>query len=202
VFLNDDTEVITEDWLEQLVRHARHREIGAVGAKLLFEDGAIQHCGIWCRGGHPVHRYEGADDDGGYLGALDVAQNCLAVTGACLAVERSKFVTVGGFSPLFPNSYNDVDLCLKLLDRGWRTVVEPRARLYHFEASTRDPRIDADDMSRLHDRWRHRLNNDPFDNPNHDAKLSEELPLPAAAAQLSTIDERMEARYWPLDHTG
>jgi GT2 family glycosyltransferase len=200
VFLNDDTEVIGHDWIQRLCHHAMGPEIGAVGAKLLFEDQAVQHAGIWCRGGHPVHRYEGADDDGGYLGALDVAQNCLAVTGACLAVDRAKFVAVGGFSPEFPNSYNDVDLCLKLLDQGWRTVIEPRARLYHFEASTRDPTIDLDDMERLHSRWRHRLNHDPFDNPTHRAKLSEELPLPEEAYRLSDAGNGGPApRRWPLD---
>ena len=198
IFLNDDTEVISEQWIERLVEHALRPEVGAVGAKLLYEDGTIQHAGIWSRGGHPTHRYEGHPDNGGYRGALTVAQNCLAVTGACLAIERLKFQAVGGFSPIFPNSYNDVDLCLKLLDRGWRTVVEPRARLHHYEASTRDPGIDHGDMAELHDRWRWRLNNDPFDNPTHDAALSEELPLSAKADTMSEVSDWQPARYWPL----
>ncbi len=198
IFLNDDTEVISEQCIEWLVGHALRPEVGAVGAKLLYEDGTIQHAGIWSRGGHPTHRYEGHPDNGGYRGALTVAQNCLAVTGACLTVERSKFQAVGGFSPIFPNSYNDVDLCLKLLDRGWRTVVEPRARLHHYEASTRDPSIDHGDMAALHDRWRWRLNNDPFDNPTHDAALSEELPLSAKANMMSEVSDWQPAQYWPL----
>ena len=195
VFLNDDTRVVNPDWLLFLVDHALEPDIGAVGARLLYEDGRVQHSGIWSRGGHPTHRYEGTPGDAdGYLGALEVAQNCLAVTGACLAVERSKFESVGGFSPVFPNSYNDVDLCLKLLDRGHRTVVEPRAELFHYEASTRDPSITDDDLVALHDRWRWRLNHDPFDNPNHTAERSEEWPVPET---VDNAGSRHEPRFWP-----
>ena len=202
VFLNDDTEVIAPDWLVHLVRHARNPEIGPVGARLRYEDGRVQHSGIWSRGGHPTHRYEGWPGDAeGYLGALRVTQNCLAVTGACIAVERTKFDLVGGFSPVFPNSYNDVDLCLKLWERGLRTVVEPRAELFHFEASTRDPSITDDDLAALHDRWRWRLNHDPFDNPNHTAERSEEWPLPTATGCPSILGSQV-ARFWPLDPVG
>ena len=200
VFINDDTEVIDHHWLDALVEHAARPDIGAVGAKLYYEDERIQHAGIWCRGGHPTHRYEGfANTEVGYLGALALPQNCLAVTGACLAVERHKFEQVGGFSPAFPNSYNDVDLCLKLLDRGYRTVIEPRSRLFHYEASSRDPGISEDDMALLHDRWRGVLNNDPFDNPNHVAEGSEELPLPAPDPANVSLGQMPPVRYWPLE---
>jgi GT2 family glycosyltransferase len=173
-----------------------------VGARLCYEDGRVQHSGIWSRGGHPTHRYEGwPSDAGGYLGALRVTQNCLAVTGACLAIERTKFDLVGGFSPVFPNSYNDVDLCLKLWDRGLRTVVEPRAELFHFEASTRDPSITDDDLAALHDRWRWRLNHDPFDNPNHTAERSEEWPLPTRTGCPSILGPPA-VHFWPLDPVG
>ncbi len=204
VFLNDDTEVIAADWLSHLVGHACRPDVGAVGARLLYEDGRVQHAGIWSRGGHPAHRYEGwPGDAAGYRGALRVTQNCLAVTGACLAVERAKFDLVGGFSPVFPNSYNDVDLCLKLWDRGYRTVVEPRAELFHFEASTRDPVITDDDLAALHDRWRRRLDHDPFDNPNHTAERSEEWPLPASRDRRSSdLDVIPEPRFWPLEPSG
>ena len=202
VFLNDDTEVRDPAWLLHLVDHAVKPGVGAVGARLLHEDGRVQHSGIWSRGGHPTHRYEGWPGDAtGYRGALRVTQNCLAVTGACLAVERTKFELVGGFSPVFPNSYNDVDLCLKLWDRGYRTVVEPRAELFHFEASTRDPAITDDDLAALHDRWRWRLNHDPFDNPNHTAERSEEWPLPAGSGSASP-GSRHQPRFWPLDPVG
>ena len=202
VFLNDDTEVRSDDWLTSLVHHARRPEVGAVGGRLLYEDGRVQHAGIWSRGGHPTHRYEGWPGDAeGHRGALAITQNCLAVTGAALAVERSKFDLVGGFSPVFPNSYNDVDLCLKLWDRGLRTVIEPRAELYHFEASSRDPSISDDDLAALHDRWRWRLNHDPFDNPNHTAERSEELPLPPCSSD-DAGGPGHEARLWPLRPVG
>ncbi len=200
VFLNDDTEVIADDWLNRLVAHARTPEVGAVGARLLYQDGRVQHSGIWTRGGHPTHRYEGYPGDAvGYRRGLAVTQNCLAVSGACLAVERSKFDAVGGFSPVFPSSYNDVDLCLKLLDRGWVTVIEPRAELYHYEASSRDPSISDADLAALHDRWRWRINHDPFDNPNHRAERSEELPLPGG---LTVGGGHGTPRFWPLEPVG
>lgn len=179
VFLNDDTEVRTENWLERLVMYATRPDIGAVGARLLYEDGRIQHAGLWTRGGHPAHRYERfASDHHGYQGALSGPQNCLAVTGACLAVEAGKFDSVGGFSPIFPSSYNDVDLCLKLVERGWRTVADPHTVLLHYESASRDPRSSERELASLHDRWRSVLNADPFDNPHHRGPRSEEFPPP------------------------
>lgn len=203
VFLNDDTEVVTADWLERLVARAAGPGIGAVGARLYYENGTIQHNGLWTRGGHPAHRYEGHTTEGdGHLDSLTVVQNCLAVTGACLAVRADRFHQVGGFSPVFPSSYNDVDLCLKLLDHGYRTVVDPAVELFHFEASSRDPSISDDEMALLHDRWRSVLNNDPFDNPNFDASGCEEYPLPSMD-DLPLLDDddvdRPPVRVWPLE---
>ena len=179
VFLNDDTKVESANWLDRLIMYATRPNIGAVGARLLYGDGTIQHAGIWARGGHPAHRYAGfVADHPGYMDALSVPQNCLAVTGACLAVEADKFVEVGGFSPEFPSSYNDVDLCLKLDDVGYRTVVDPTVVLSHYEASTRDPVIEDWELEVLHRRWRSVLNADRFDNPHHLAPESEEFPAP------------------------
>ncbi len=203
VFLNDDTEIIAADWLHRLVAWTSDPTIGAVGARLYYEDGTIQHNGLWTRGGHPTHRYEGREaHDRGHLGSLTVAQNCLAVTGACLAVRAELFHRVGGFSPVFPSSYNDVDLCLKLLDHGYRTVIDPAIELFHFEASSRDPSISGEEMAVLHDRWRGVLNHDPFDNPNFDAPGSEELPLPIVDDLAVLHDhevERPPVRVWPLE---
>jgi GT2 family glycosyltransferase len=203
VFLNDDTEVITADWLDRLVAWTSDPAVGAVGARLYYEDGTIQHNGLWTRGGHPAHRYEGREADGrGHLGSLTVAQNCLAVTGACLAVRAELFHRVGGFSPVFPSSYNDVDLCLKLLDHGHRTVIDPVIELFHFEASSRDPSISGEEMAVLHGRWRSVLNHDPFDNPNFDAPGSEEFPLPMVDGLALLHDhevERPPIRVWPLE---
>lgn len=200
VFLNDDTSVVTGDWLDRLVTLATDPEIGAVGARLLHGDGTIQHAGIWSRGGHPAHRYQGfRADHPGHLGSLTVAQNCLAVTGACLAVETTKFVRAGGFSPEFPSSYNDVDLCLKLDALGHRTVVDPGAVLHHYEASTRDPVIEDWEVELLHRRWRRALIADPNDNPNHLAPGAEEFPPPdptVAVGRQRTGRYRHPARIW------
>jgi GT2 family glycosyltransferase len=185
VFVNDDTEVRTPDWLDRLVERATRPEVGAVGARLLYGDGSIQHAGIWSRGGHPAHRYEGfRADHPGHLDSLTVAQNCLAVTGACLAVEAAKFDRAGGFCPEFPSSYNDVDLCLKLDALGHRTVVDPAVVLTHYEASSRDPRIEDWELALLHRRWRRLLIDDPYDNPNHIAPGADEFPPPDPAITL------------------
>lgn len=179
VFLNDDTVVESRNWLDRLVMYATRPDVGAVGARLLYGDGSIQHAGIWSRGGHPGHRYERFPaNHRGYLDSLLVPQNCLAVTGACLAVETKKFLAVGGFSPEFPSSYNDVDLCLKLDDLGYRTVVDPGTVLTHFESSSRDPKIEDWELALLHERWRSVLTEDPHDNPHHLAPAPEEYPPP------------------------
>ena len=179
VFLNDDTAVVSADWLDHLVARAVDPGVGAVGAKLLHGDGSIQHVGIWSRGGHPTHRYQGfRADHPGHLDSLGVAQNCLAVTGACLAVETDKFLRAGGFCPEFPSSYNDVDLCLKLDALGHRTVIDPQAVLHHYEASSRDPVIEDWEIELLHRRWRRLLIDDPYDNPNHLAPGADEFPTP------------------------
>jgi O-antigen biosynthesis protein len=179
VFLNDDTEVVAPDWLDRLATWATQPEVGAVGARLHYGDGTIQHTGIWSRGGHPYHRYEGfRPDHPGHRASLAVPQNCLAVTGACLAVEAAKFDRAGGFCPEFPSSYNDVDLCLKLDALGHRTVVDPAVVLTHYEASTRDPGIEDWELALLHRRWRRVLIADPYDNPGHGAPLADEFPTP------------------------
>ena len=95
-----------------------------------------------------------------------------------------------------------MDLCLKLLDHGHRTVIDPAVELFHFEASSRDPTISDEEMALLHERWRSILNNDPFDNPNFDAPGCEEFPLPSVD-DLTVLDdqevERPPVRVWPLE---
>jgi GT2 family glycosyltransferase len=200
VFLNDDTVVRTTDWMDRMVMHATRPDVGAVGARLLYGDGSIQHAGIWSRGGHPAHRYEGFPaDHPGHLDGLTVPQNCLAVSGACLAVEADKFRRVGGFCGDFPSSYNDVDLCLKLDAQGYRTVVDPGAVLTHFEASSRDPSIAYGELELLHRRWRRMLTADPYDNPHHLAPGSDEFPSPdplvTLAAQRAGVEEPAHGRF-------
>jgi GT2 family glycosyltransferase len=203
VFLNDDTEIIQPDWLERLVMYATRPDVGAVGAKLLYGDRRIQHAGTWARHGNPHHRYVGYRwDHPGYLAALTTAQNCLAVTAACLAVERSKFADVGGFATRFPLAYNDVDLCLKLSRSGYRTVVDCATTVIHHESSSRDPSVADWEFDLLRDRWGPVLDNDPYDNPNHSAHgVDEYPPTPVGLTDLRRSDGAdYRARAWPAPH--
>ena len=182
LFLNDDTEVNQPDWIERLVLYATRTSIGAVGAKLLYADGRIQHAGVWSRDGGPGHRYPGyRGSHPGYMSSLQLAQNCIAVTGACLAVERHKFESVGGFCTSFPLNFNDVDLCLKLSSAGYRTVVDCATTHTHLESSTRDPAVKHWEYEQLQDRWDRFLKGDPWDNPHHVAHGVEEFPPPRPA---------------------
>lgn len=139
-FLNNDVEMIDRDWLPQMVRHATRPDIGAVGALLLYPDRTIQHAGVVIGiggGAGHAHRYLG-EDEHGYFDRARLPQKVSAVTGACMVVEREKFLAVGGFEEdLFPVAFNDVDLCLKLNSRGWQSFYEPRARLVHHESKSR-----------------------------------------------------------------
>ncbi len=203
LFLNDDTEISMAGWLQRMVMYATRPDIGAVGAKLLYGDGRIQHAGTWSRHGSPAHRYVGyMGDHPGYLAALATAQNCVAVSAACLAVERHKFEAVGGFTPLFPLAYNDVDLCLKLSRSGYRTVVDCATEVIHHESSSRDPSVADWELDLLQRRWGPVLHADPYDNPNHTADRVEEYP-PTSTFIADLRDHFGEsdyrARAWPSD---
>ena len=166
LLLNDDTEVISEQWIESMLLYGQLDGVGAVGAKLLFGDGRLQHVGIAAVGGVVGHPYYGFPS--GYRGYLDntrVPCNVLAVTAACLMVRRARFEEVGGMSTSFPRNYNDVDLCLKLGHAGYRHVVNPDVVLYHYESSTRDNTVDREEQELLEGRWGGRLACDPYYNP-------------------------------------
>ena len=165
LLLNDDTRVISENWLESLVMYSRFDGIGAVGPKLLFEDGRIQHAGISLTRADsgPVHMYRGfSGDHPGYFSSLRVSMNLLAVTGACMMTSRAAFESVGGFSERFPSNYNDIDYCLKLHSSGLRIAFNPEVSLYHFESLSRNPIVHPDELSEFQDRWGHLLGNDPY----------------------------------------
>jgi GT2 family glycosyltransferase len=169
LLLNDDTQVITPDWIEAMLMYAQDPGVGAVGAKLLFPDGRLQHAGIIAPKrsivGHPYYGFPG--DHEGYAANLVVPSNYLAVTAACMLTRRDHFEDVGGFSTGFPLNYNDLDYCLKLQHRGHRVVFNPEARLYHFEWSSRiSGRIESDELELLEDRWGPMLEHDPFYNEN------------------------------------
>ncbi len=141
VLLNNDTEVITPDWLENLLMYAQREDVGAVGAKLYFPDGRIQHAGVVIKMGDDriaAHAYYGAGHDHiGYMGRLCYAQDASAVTGACLMIRRRKYMEVGGLDEGFAVAYNDVDFCLKLRAKGYLNIFTPFAELYHHESASR-----------------------------------------------------------------
>jgi GT2 family glycosyltransferase len=140
VFLNNDTVIFDPRWLAALVKYAVRPNVGVVGAKLLFPDNRIEHAGVVLGhggiAGHLYHRE--AAGAAGYMGQLLVAREVSAVTGACIAVERSKFEAVGGFdAENLPVDLNDIDLCLKISKKGWTTVWTPESTLYHLQSASR-----------------------------------------------------------------
>jgi O-antigen biosynthesis protein len=145
IFLNNDTMVLTRDWCSELVAHAMREDVGAAGARLLFADGTIQHCGV-LMGVEGVAGHECVGDtpqSGGYFGRTHLLRSTAAVTGACLATRRSIFLGMdGGFDELYLKiAFNDVDYCMRLRKAGYRIVYNPFAVLYHFESKSRGREI-------------------------------------------------------------
>lgn len=137
LFLNDDTEVLVEDWLERMVGQAALEHTGAVGAKLYYpEEKRLQHIGIVNRAEGPSHYYCGGHE---ILTDYKMQMDCnyIAVTGACLMLAKSKFKEIGGFEETLPIAYNDVDLCFKLIEKGYYNVVRNDVQLYHYESVSR-----------------------------------------------------------------
>lgn len=141
LLLNNDTQVITVNWMEELLMYAQREDVGAVGAKLYYPDRTIQHAGVVL--GLGAHRtaghshYKQPKENLGYMGRLCYAQDVSAVTGACLMVKRGLYDAVGGLDEDFVVSLNDVDFCLKLREKGLLNVFTPFAELYHFESVSR-----------------------------------------------------------------
>ncbi len=175
LFLNNDTEVIREDWLTQMVSLCQLKHIGAVGAKLYYSDDTIQHAGVVVGiGGIAGHiHYNFPKRSNGYFGKLISTNNYLAVTAACLMVRRDVFEAVGGFTEKFVVALNDIDLCLKIYDLGFYNVWTPEAELYHFESKSRGYEDTAEKKKRFigeanmfKEKWPNYIENDPFYNPN------------------------------------
>jgi O-antigen biosynthesis protein len=181
LLLNDDMEVVAPDWIERMAMYLELAEVGAVGGRLLLEDGRPQHVGIlFENGGYPGHIYHGFSPGfSGYSNNVLVAQNYLAVTAACLMTSREAFDEVGGFSTAFPNNYNDMDFCLKLRTTGRRVVYDPDTVLYHFESSSRNNEVEDWEKQQLLNRWLHLTAVDPSTNPN----LRHGLPRIASGAR-------------------
>jgi GT2 family glycosyltransferase len=180
LFLNNDTEVIAPEWLGAMMEHMTREEVGAVGAKLIYYDHTIQHAGVVLGitglGGHAYRHFPA--DHPGYFGQLQVVRNCSALTGACLLTKKTLFQAVGGFDQdHLPVAFNDMDLCLKIIERGYLIVWTPYALLYHHESASRGDdrdlqgdwnkyrRVNAE-IEFIQKKWGHYLGNDPYYNPN------------------------------------
>jgi GT2 family glycosyltransferase len=191
LLLNDDIEVATPDWIERLTMYSGMEEIGAVGGRLIWEDGRLQHVGVEFENGLPGHPYRGfAGDFPGYSNNVRVARNCLAVTAACLMTRREVFEELGGFTTLLPVNYNDADYCLKARSSGRRIVYDPDTTMYHFESSSRSMEVEDWEKEWLRDRWLPITARDPYSSPN--LRRGEPRPL---ATLLSVLPRpRLRAR--------
>jgi GT2 family glycosyltransferase len=166
LFLNDDMEVITPDWIERMVMYSGHPGIGAVGAQLRWEDERVQHAGVVLEGGLPGHVYRGVGGElSGYARNVLVTQNYLAVTGACLMTPRDVFERIGGLPVELPVNYNDIYYCLAVREQGMRVVYDADTILYHFESSSRDTKVNDWEKSMLLERWHSAIGADPYSNP-------------------------------------
>jgi O-antigen biosynthesis protein len=143
LFLNDDTEVISPGWIEELLGWVEQEDIGAVGAKLLKPDKRIQHAGVIIGlQGFAGHLFAGAvEDHMGIFGSCEWYRNYLAVTGACIMIRRALFEKIKGFNETFELNGSDVELCLRLRNSGYRIVYTPFAKLIHYEGATREKYI-------------------------------------------------------------
>jgi len=174
--LNNDIEVINEGWLSEMVSQALRPEIGAVGAKLLYEDGKLQHAGlILGLYGLVAYSHKGLSAEApGYASRVQVTQNVSAVTAACLVIRKTLYEEVGGLDEEnLGVGFNDVDFCLRLRERGYRNLWTPYARLYHKESATRGPDTTGENRIRFDrekeyfkNKWKTQSRPDPYYNEN------------------------------------
>jgi GT2 family glycosyltransferase len=172
VFLNNDIVARQANWLKRLAGWACRPDIGAVGARLVYPDGRIQAAGdIVGIGEAAANAYKGAREADDYLGQLTAPHEVSAVTGALMVMERKKFETAGGFDAFdFPVSFSDTDLCLKLIRKGWRNLVDPSVSLTHQESASRGRRTDLIGLHRrqqtaFQQRWMTTMRDDPCFHP-------------------------------------
>ena len=187
LFLNNDTEVINTDWLERMLEHAMRKEVGAVGAKLYYPDGHIQHAGVAFGlgevAGYPHHNFPGKHT--GYFNKLTIIQNVSVVTAACLMMRRDVFDEINGFNESLSIAFNDVDLCLKISKKGYWIVWTPYAELYHYESKSRGYENTPEKLSRyekevalMQSIWKNELKKrDPYFNSNLTLHEQDHSPL-------------------------
>jgi O-antigen biosynthesis protein len=169
LFLNNDTEALASNWLPALLAQAQRPGVGAVGAKLLYPDGRIQHAGVVlgvCGVAGHAFRFLRPEDKP-YHGLSEVVRSCSAVTAACLLMSKQLFEQIGGFNTRLPVEYNDVDLCLRIRQRGLRIVFDPHAVLIHHENATRKSGRSREDRLVMEELWGDLIEQgDPYYNPN------------------------------------
>jgi len=169
VLLNDDVEVTDPEWLTSMLEQSQDPGVGAVGAKLLYPDGRLQHIGMVLGVGglaaHAFHQHPGASP--GYASSAVSIRNYSAVTAACLMTRRTVFDQVGGFDEGLPIDFNDIDFCLRVRQAGFRIVFTPYAQLFHHESASAGPRDKRrEDLELMRQRWGALIDDDPYYNPN------------------------------------
>ncbi|MFO5493151.1 MAG: glycosyltransferase family 2 protein, partial [Cuspidothrix sp.] len=166
---------INNDWLNAMVEQAQRTSIGAIGGLLFYPDNTIQHAGvvggIGGLAGHSHRHFAG--DNHGYFNQLKTTNNYLAVTGACLMCRREVFEEVGGFEEDLAVAFNDVDICFKMIDKGYRNIYLPHVKLYHYESKSRGYEDTPEKQARfsnevkyMRSKWKKFIEHDPCYNPN------------------------------------
>ncbi len=182
LLLNNDTEVINSEWLTALLEQAQREEVGAVGAQLIYPDDRVQHAGVVCGPYVARHAFKYLDkEDLGYFGHKEIIRDYLAVTGACLMINKVKYFKMEGLNENnLSIAYNDVDLCLRLIDKGYINVYTPYARMYHYESLSRGDETPAiikqsnptkykritSEVDYMRNKWKKYIDNDPLYSPN------------------------------------
>lgn len=176
ILLNNDTKIITENWIEIMLGNCQREDVGIVGAKLLYDNQTVQHSGVVLGlTGVAGHINAGLEENNpGYMARNIICQNYSAVTGAMLMISKKDYEEVGGLDEEFPVAYNDIDLCLKIRERNKVIVMNPAVEAYHFESKTRGyeesdekrKRLE-DDANRLKNKWKEVFQKeDPYFSPN------------------------------------
>lgn len=176
LLLNNDTQVISPDWMNAMIEHAQRPEIGVVGCKLLFDDDTVQHAGVVIGlGGVASHAFLGDYvDEPGYFHYKKLLNNYSALTAACILMRTSVYDEVNGFNEEFVVEYNDVDFCLKVIEKGYRNLYVPHVSLYHYESISRGhPHATSEGYKRhvkevnlFRKKWMKYVEHDPCYNPN------------------------------------
>ena len=188
LFLNNDIECIDPGWLDEMARWSSRLDVGIVGAKLLHPDHSIQHAGLVVGlEGHANHIYAGCPEGyRGYFGSVDWYRDYSAITGACMMMRKAVFEQIGGFDESYSLAFNDIELCLRAIQAGYRVVYTPFARLIHYEGATRSTYKPPSDIQLASQRLKPLIERgDPFYNPN--LSLMRRIPTLSRRGEISPV---------------